>query len=54
MRDDKSFSGLGLAKLRNAKWIKNDNEKFIHSVNALTKMNIYFITLFNEKGRYIH
>ena len=47
MHDDKSFSGLGLARVRNAKWIKNDNDKFISSVNALTKMNIYFITLFN-------
>jgi hypothetical protein len=47
MLHDKSYSGLGLAKVRNSKWIKNDNDKFIHSTNAITKLNIFFITLFN-------
>lgn len=43
MHPDELFKKIKIGRVRNSKWIKDNNEKFIQSSNALTKLNIFYI-----------
>jgi hypothetical protein len=42
--EDESLKKIALARLRNAAWIKNDQDKLDLSIEAITRLNYFFIS----------
>ncbi len=42
--EDESFKKIALARVRNTKWIKNDLDKLDLSIEAITRLNYFFIS----------
>ena len=45
MNSNPKFNEILIARIRNSKWIKDDNQKFKKSVKALTFLNYHFINI---------
>ena len=51
MNSNSKLNNILIARIRNSKWIKGDNQKFEKSVKALTFLNYYFLNIAGNNRR---